>query len=419
MTPRRALALLAALLLASGARGEDAPELPPAPLVQQALAAAPAVLAARSLADAADAERAKLAAGPHEWTARAGLQQRRVRIEPAERFSEYELGLERGLRLPGKADLDRRLGDQAAAQVALAYGDARHETARALLAGWFAWLREVETARQWERQAEILARQASAARRRLELGDAPRREQVLAEGALAQAQAQAGLARARAELAAADLQARFPALVLPAQVTLGEPALPPEPAEYWREAILRRSQGLLLARAEAEQARLIAARSDLDRAPDPTLALHAASERAGEERLLGLSVSIPLPGAARRAEADLALARSRAAAQREAGTQAAVEAGARAAYLGAVAAHAAWERSRDAAGQVGRAAELAERAYRMGEGTLPDTLAARRQAHEAELGERLARLDALERRHRLRLDAGRLWPAGEAGGLPR
>jgi outer membrane protein TolC len=55
-------------------------------------------------------------------------------------------------------------------------------------------------------------------------------------------------------------------------------------------------------------------------------------------------------------------------------------------------------------------ATLMERAYALGESALPEVLNARRVAREAALGAALARLEALETRYRLLLDAHLLWP---------
>ena len=63
-----------------------------------------------------------------------------------------------------------------------------------------------------------------------------------------------------------------------------------------------------------------------------------------------------------------------------------------------------------AADALTRSAELSERAWQLGEGSLAETLNARRLAHEARLAARLARLDASESRYRLLLDAHQLWP---------
>ena len=401
---------LAALLAGPAAAwAAETPELPPLELVQKAVTQAPVVQAARSLLRAGEAERLRFEAGPHEWAVRAGTQQRRVRFAPEERFTEWDVGLERPLRLPAKTVIDYELGASSVRQSEVAYGDALHETSRGLLAAWFDWLRARETAAQWAAQQALLRRQAQSVSRRVELGDAPRLETLLAEGAAQQAEAQRTLAQARVEQAVADLRLRFPALALPESLTLPAPRRLEGELAYWRGEILQHSHELLVARGESARARLGASRADAERTPDPTVAMRMASERGGDQRIIGLSLMLPLPGQARRAQADIAASQSAAAAYREVGVLTKIEREASATYVAAQANFETWQRAAAAAQQLDQAAELTARAYELGEGSLADTLLARRQTNEAQLAARLAQLDELEARDRLLLDAHQLW----------
>ena len=150
--------------------------------VLDAVLGSPQVRAAGSQISVEEARSRRLEAGNHEWTLRLMDQQRRVRPAPAGRYNEWEVGVERAVRLPGKLDLDRQLGAAGIASARIARGDALHETSRMLLANWFDWLRENAAADQWRRQRDILARQAQVVQRRVELGDAPRLERLQADG---------------------------------------------------------------------------------------------------------------------------------------------------------------------------------------------------------------------------------------------
>jgi hypothetical protein len=77
-------------------------------------------------------------------------------------------------------------------------------------------------------------------------------------------------------------------------------------------------------------------------------------------------------------------------AHREAGVRRRVEAEAAALHRRARAAHAGWQSQQSAADALTRSAELSERAWQLGEGSLAETLNARRLAHEARLAARLA-----------------------------
>ncbi|NTV10296.1 MAG: TolC family protein [Zoogloea sp.] len=415
------LRILAGLLLASALGAEagaaqaaaaptDAPDLPPLAQVMRALQDSPVVRAAGAQLEVQEANSRKLDAGPHEWTLRMLQQRREVRTTPQGRLNEWEVNIERGLRLPGKQELDRKLGDAGVATARVSRGDALHETSRMLLEAWFGWLRERETAAQWQQQVSLLARHAAAIHRRVELGDAPRLEATLADGALAQAQAQAGLAAARTDVAAESLLRRYPAISLPAQVSPAEPAVLEGSRDDWIEAVLAHNHELGVARSEAQRARLGARRADAERLPDPSVGVRMANERAGEERIVGLILSVPLPGEGRHASADMATAEAEAASFLEAGTLQKVRADAAALHRRTTGAYDSWQRNRTAAEALTRAAEMSERAWQLGEGSLSEVLTARRLANEASLSARLAQLDAQEARYRLLLDSHRLWP---------
>jgi len=412
---KKILALLIACLGSPAGAVDNTPNLPPAEIVARILAANPTVQAADSQLQVEEANRRRLEAGPYEWNIRLGGQQRRAypNAGPDERFNEWNAAIERPLRLPGKSSADAELGAAGVALAETARGDARHETSRSLLKAWFAWLRENATAAQWGEQVALLEKQTKAVQRRQQLGDAARLEAIQAEAALAQAAAQLAHAQARQRTAAEDLKRRFPGLPLAAPATIAEPQAVGGSADEWINAILEHSHELGVARGEVQRSQLFAGRTGRDRLPDPTVGLHVSNERSGEEQVVGAYINIPLPGGARRATADAALAQADAAGRREAAVLQKIAAEAAALYHAADAAYPTWQSGRGAAERLGHAADMTARAYQLGEGSLSDLLAARRLANEAQLAARLLQLDALELRYRLLLDAHRLWDMDE------
>lgn len=402
-------AMLVFTVLVGSAHAADHSDLPPAAAVEQALADHPAVRAAAAGIRAEEANRDRLVAGSHEFNLRIGAQRRRV-DESAQRFGEWDVGLERPLRLPGKARLDGEIGAEGVNVATLAYGDALHEAARMLLKGWFGWQRERAQAQQWQEQVVLLREQLGVIEKRVRAGDASRLDAYQAEAALAQAEAVLSQARARSAIAANDLTLRFPHLPLPQQPALSDPEALDPGQEYWREQILGHNHELALARAEAKRGRLGAARSGAERMPDPTVALRYGSERSGAEHVIGVSVAIALPGQARSAAAAAAQAEAVAAASREAGVLRKLEAEAANAVLAARSAYDNWHKLRRAGERVASNAELVARAYALGESGLAELLNARRMAIEARLATTAARIDASEARYRLLLDAHQLWP---------
>lgn len=400
----------AVLLLTNLLHAETA-DLPPTAEVIAALAAHPQVRAAIAGWHAGKAQESGLVAGPHEFAVRLSAQSRRDRSVD-QRYREHELGIERTLRLPRKASLDADLGKAQVSVSHHAVGEALHATSRELLARWFAWQREAAAVTEWLSQVAILRELHTAAVKKVGAGETARLEAMLSEAQLKQAEAQLAQAQMRRERAAIEWRAQFPAITLPAQPLLGPPQAidaAPEAQTEWQRRILAENHELALARSETERARLAAARADAERWPDPTVGLTFGSERDGQERLIGVHLSIPLAGKARDATSRSASAEADAAAAREALVLARAEAEARQTIATAVAHYEQWRRLDDVARRMEENARLVEKAWRLGEGQYSDLQLARRQASEARLAAIQAQIDAIEARYRLLLDAHELW----------
>ncbi|MDP2962888.1 MAG: TolC family protein [Sulfurimicrobium sp.] len=391
-------------------------DLPPQAMVQQVLQSYPSVLAAQSGIKVGEAARDRLEAGSHEFNVTLGAARRRV-VENGDQLRDWNVGLERALRLPRKAGLDSALGQQGLVLTQNAYGDAMHEAGRKLLSGWFVWLRERAQLEQWQRQVDVLKQQLDVVTRRVKAGDAARLEEELAQAALMQAEISLQQARLRADNARVNLSRYFPTLALPAQpVAMAQRQAPEQDLAYWLDLGLDHNHELMLARAESKVAQLTAQRADADRMPDPSLGLHYLSERNGSENVTGVYVSMPLPGGARRAVSAESLARAEMAAQREALVQRRIEAEISAAYNSAKSAHASWQSASAASELMQRNEAKMARAYELGEMGLNDVLLARRQGMEARLAATLARFEAAETYYRLLLDTHQLWPLGSEEG---
>ncbi|MCZ7558915.1 MAG: hypothetical protein M5U30_01720 [Burkholderiaceae bacterium] len=137
---RRALSLaLAATFTASvwgAAVAADEPLLPADREVAAVLSQSPAWRAASQSIVAEQEARRQALVGPHEWVGSVGAAQRRIRDASPGNTIEWEAGLERTLRRPGKRDAADRLGgsrvDLAQAMRSLASARAGTRAARAL-----------------------------------------------------------------------------------------------------------------------------------------------------------------------------------------------------------------------------------------------------------------------------------------------
>ncbi|MCZ7654230.1 MAG: DUF3240 family protein [Rhodocyclaceae bacterium] len=104
--------LLPALVVA--APPDDTPDLPPRAVVASILAGHPDVLAAKSGVRYEESNRARLEAGEHEFSLSLGTARRST--ETSRNHNEWDIAVERPIRLPGKARLDGELGSLGVAQ---------------------------------------------------------------------------------------------------------------------------------------------------------------------------------------------------------------------------------------------------------------------------------------------------------------
>lgn len=387
------------------------PDLPANAEVAAALEQDPGVRAALSGVGIEQAQARRLAAGPYEFAVRGDAARRRI-TDPQgrESFGEWAVALERPLRLPGKAALDRELGAQGVSVARLSAGDAMHEAGRMLLKLWFAWTKENAQLDLWTQQAALAREQAGAVQKRKRAGDAPKMEVNLAEAAAVQAESSWIQARSREATARSALVRSFPTVAVPERARIVEPRPLEQGLDYWNDQVLAHNHQLAAARAEVERRKLSGRRSQAERLPDPTVGVRYSNEVGGDEKVAGVYLSVPLPGAARRAASEASVHQIAEAQAREAAVlrQANIETAA--AVEQANANYESWQRVKLAAEGMRKHVELATRAYQLGETGLAELLAARRMALETQLTATAAQVDAQEARYRLLLDAHQLWP---------
>lgn len=404
-------------LVAGGVQAADFPppaDLPPVEVVTTVLDEHPAVREAGAQLRIASAERDALAAGPHEFQVRiAG--QRRDTVGIANTSDEWSAGIERGVRLFGKAGLDEDIGAKGMDEAREKVGDARHEAGRQLLGLWYDSLRAAAAVRLQDDQARLLDEVRGTVETRQRRGDAARIDLLQADAALAQARSRLQQARGQQQAALAALRTSFPGLPAAAPQA-AEPALPAGSEADWIAATIEHNHELLAVQSALARSRLAARRASRDRVPDPVLGLFYADEQYGDEEIVGLSVVMPIGGDARRAEADRQRGQAEAFAELEAATRRRLQTEAAVNWERAVSQVETWRQLRLAADAITRHADLAHRAFELGEMPLAESLLARRNAAETEVTAEQARLDANEALARLLLDAHRLWPTHDAAG---
>ena len=406
---RRICALIALAAALDVHAAEEYPSLlPPQESVRAWLDNLPEVKAARAGVALEQANAQRLRAGPYEWTVKGTLQRRSERDTGAS-FRENQLAVERPVRWFGKADKDAALGEQRIRLASFALADAWHEAARAFLQDWFDALREARMAARLQEQAALHEQQVELVRKRFKAGDAPRLDVMLVEAERDRAVAEQRQAAQRAARAAAGLRQRYAGAEPLVPAALPAPQAPAGTAQDWVRRLLAENHEIAAAQAQAALGRLNAERAALERRPDPTLGMHVAQERGGQEKIVGVTISIPFPGTARRAQQEIGASEAQIAQEKARQVQNRVQREAHATALTAIAAYDNWERLMRLAEQSQATTALVSKAYALGEAPLGDLILARRQAMEAGANAEAAQIDALQTQARLLLDAHAFW----------
>jgi outer membrane protein TolC len=401
---------LIALFIATPAFATDTdyPDLPPHSQVDEALDSHIDVLNAETGVRIERTNQQRWESGNYEFNLRAGSTKRQL-TTPVQKLNEWDVAIERPLRLINKVIIDYDIGEEGVIRANHALNDARHETSRVLLRLWFNWQREQTQALQWKQQVDILKQQAQTTEKRLLAGDAPRMEFSQANAAVAQANVALQQSKMRTELAGNELTRHFPSIVLPPKLPSNEPRAIPEKLDYWKQIIIDHNHELEMVRSERRIKQMLAKRGRAERIPDPTVGLRYSNELGGAEKVAGVYVSVPLSFGLRGSHAENAEQQAEIAANRESTVTRRLESDIYTAHTQAVSSYMIWLQAREAAASIRQNAELVTRAYSLGESSLFETLTARRLALESTLAESLMRLDANEARYRLLLDAHQLW----------
>lgn len=401
--------LVAVLALSAGAHAAqpvNPPRLLPTQIVRPLLERDPRVSAARAGLEVGRQEAGILDQSPYEWTPRVTGQQRRIDTGP--RFNEWNVGIERTIRLPGKATADRNIGRATVEASQARYGEALHEAARDFMGLWVDWLAAEQALELATRNLESVQESLSVVEKRSRAGDASKLDASIASAELAEQRRLHNDAKTQASAAWLRLSTRFPAL--PRQIVpLPAPLAVVENTAFWRQRILAESDELKVAEAEMRIAQAQAERARADRTPDPTLGVFTASELGNQERIYGLAISIPIPGGGRDARSNRATAAVEVSRQNIEMVKRRLEADVASAVATARGAYDSLAIANEGAVTMSDNARLMQRAYALGEAELQALLLTRRQAIAAASSALQAQVTALKAYYGLLVDAHLIW----------
>ena len=381
-------------------------DLPPAELARAAIEQEPSVVKARYALEAAGHAGRRIAASPYEWS--VGVDGQRRRYDTGGDSNEWAARIERPIRIGGKAELDRGLGDATERIARAELAQARHEAARALADLWVDWLAAIQARELAREQLGFAESSASAVAGRRKAGDASLLDLNAAQADAAEARRQFDAVQAQEAKAILRLRSRFPSLVMEPR-SLSEPVELEMDEVQWRERVLAESDTLRIMQESLKRAELTADRARADRIPDPTVGIYTASEARRSERIVGVSVSIPLGGTYRKETMQEALKQvdvTRAELERQ---RKEIDLATAETINDARTALGRWRSAEQSAQMARENARLGQRGYAIGEGDLQALLLLRRQSVDAVGASLSSRIEALKARNRLLVDAHLIW----------
>lgn len=400
------LALSAISVSVHAASSPETPGLMPTPIARPLLEQDPGVTAARAGLEVARREAGILDRSPYEWNTKVSGQRRSLQSGPS--YQEWNVGIERTLRLPGKATADRNIGKATVEESEARYGDAIHEAARELLTLWLDWLHADNTYSLAKANGLSAQGNLDAVQKRTRAGDAAKLDVSLAQAELAEQRRLANEAKTQASVTWARLHARFPGF--DRQFIAMPTALPIEQnVNYWRERILQQSDELKTAEALLRRATAEADRARANKTPDPTIGAYTASEIGGRERITGISISIPFPGGQRNERAIQAVHGAEVKRQEAERVKRQLEADIDSNVAIAQGTYESMQLAEIGAAAMQDNAKLMQRAYSLGEADLQALLTAQRQATAAAQNSLSSKTAALKGYYLLLIDAHLVW----------
>lgn len=402
--------LLTSLIMVAGSayalQPPNVPGLLPTEIARPLLEQDPRVAAARSGLEVARQESSILDKSPYEWTGKAQGQRRSLDSGPS--YREWNAGIERTIRLPGKGSADRKIGKATIEESEARYGEAMHESARELVSLWLDWLAAERGRELAAANLQSVQENLTAVEKRTRAGDASKLDVTLAGAELAEQRRMDNDAKTQASVAWARLSVRFPGINRQ-RIVLPSPMLIAEDEALWRDRIIAESDELKVVQTQLRIAQAHAERARADRIPDPTLGVYSASEGGGRERISGITISIPLPGGLRDSRSAKALAAVEVAQNAVDLKKRELETEIAAALVTARGAYESLKIANDGALGMQENAKLMQRVYGLGEGDLQTLLSARRQATAAASSALQAHVAALKSYYGLLIDAHLIW----------
>lgn len=351
---------------------------------------------------------------PYDWVARGTYQRRDYRNGTGSsgnaNSNEWNIGIERTVRLPAKVSADKASSNAVNTLALLQVQQARRQSVSDLLNAWFDWLEADSRKSLLQRQQIAVSDNLVSVRKRVRGGDAAQLEQQLAIAELATVQRQVSEANYLASSQMTLLTERYPTSSELMRINLPMPIQPANDATWWQTRQLDTNNALNVAQAQVEIATAEVSRAKANRLPDPTFGVFTANESYGNERIIGLSASIPLGSKRRTLEVERMQTQLESAQLNRARVEREQRIASINRYNAAKGAFEQWQLAQQTASLMTENAKLTQKAYVLGEGDIERLLLAQRQALTAAEDEAKSKVTALRTYADLLLNAHLLWP---------
>jgi len=266
-------------------------------LMESAVLNVPAVQSAKIDIERARETSKKLQAGPYEFEVFMSGGRREINdaVVTANEFTEWEAGVSRKIRLPGKRSIDQELAELEVEFAQIKYEKALNDELMAFIARWNAWSHLAMLSDVLDEQLADARKLAESEQQKVDNGAGRQvhADQLMLEAELVYMQTEQN--RLATINARSNLESAYPNVAFPIEpmsfdfVSISE--------LISDEQVLQPEQRL--AEIASKQAQYAARRARQNRIPDPTLQLSYLEELDGLENSVVASISIPIGGTAR------------------------------------------------------------------------------------------------------------------------
>lgn len=286
--------------------------LPPANLAIEAVKQSFVYQIEKVDSEQAQLEGLQFAQGEYEWEGSVGFRHRTDRVTAGNPTSkDYEVGIARTIRLPGKTRLDESASSIKTAEAKLLEQQAWRNASTSLIQAWFDCTSATGQYSVYQDYLGQAIQFASDQDKRFRLGEISK---VALQQANQNLQRLFGLSE-QAKLAKTQasqmLLNNFPNLQAVASsngcsIQTDTPRLPDLPSLIWQEKLKTNSIKVKQAELAASLAANRAQRNLEDKLADPTVAFSLAREVDNAEQIAGVSISLPFGGKNRELQAQMA-----------------------------------------------------------------------------------------------------------------